>query len=98
MHLTKFERAAIAGGQRLILVLSTAMPHRPHGMDHMPRGKPVAFRDFGVAGSAAAEAATFGQKFWPGGAVDGAIDAAAAEQRAVRSVDDGVNVQGGDVG
>jgi hypothetical protein len=60
-------------------------------MNHMPRGKPVALGDFGIAGGAATEAATFGQQLRPGGAMDGAVDAAAAKQRFIRGVDNGVN-------
>jgi hypothetical protein len=37
------------------------------------------------------EHAAFGEKPGPGGTVDGAIDATAAEQRGIRGVDDGVN-------
>ena len=44
------------------------------------------------------ERAAFGQQFGPGRAMDRAIDAATAEQRSVRGVDDGVNAQGRDVG
>ena len=67
-------------------------------MDHMPRREPVAFGDLGVAGGAAAERTAFGQKLWPRGAMDRAVDAAAAEKRRVRGVDDGVNAQCRDVG
>ena len=44
------------------------------------------------------ERAAFGQQFGPGRAMDRAIDAATAEQRSIRRVDDGVNAQRGDVG
>src|SRR5262249_30951642 len=51
----------------------------------------------GGAGVAAAERATFGEQVRPGGAMDGAIDAAAAEQRSVGGVDDGPHIERGDV-
>jgi hypothetical protein len=44
------------------------------------------------------ERAAFGKKFGPGRAMDRPIDAATAEQRRVRRVDDSVNAQACDVG
>ncbi len=58
----------------------------------------MAAGDLGAAGRAAAERAAFVQQVGSGGAMDGAVDAAAAEQRAVGGVDDGVDVKRGDVG
>jgi len=57
----------------------------------MPSGQPVTFCDFGVAGGTTAKAAAFGQKLRTGRAMDGAVDTAAAEQRLIGGVDDGVN-------
>ena len=62
-------------------------------MDHVLRGQAVAERDLGVAGGAAAERAAFAQQLRPGGAVDRAVDPAAAEQRVVRGVDDRVDLE-----
>jgi hypothetical protein len=98
MGLAEFDRAGVAGCQRLIFVLASAVPHRPDGMNHMPRQQTVTPGDFGAAGLAAMERAAFGQQLRPGRAMDRTIDAATAEQRRVRSVDDGVNAQGRDVG
>src|SRR6266852_6443430 len=67
-------------------------------MNHMPRRQPITVGDFGVAGLAAMEHAAFGKKFGPGRAMDGAIDAAAAQHRRVRSVHDRVNAERRDVG
>jgi hypothetical protein len=97
MGLAEFDRADIAGHERLIFAPASAVP-QPDGMNHMPRRQTVTPCDFGVAGLAAMERAAFGQKFGPGRAMDRAIDAATAEQRRVRSVDDGVNAQGSDIG
>ena len=91
MGLTQFDGAGVARGQQCILALAAAVPDRAHGMDHMPRRQPIAQGDFGAAGLAAMEAAAFGEKFGSRRAMDRAIDAAAAEQRRVRGVDDGVN-------
>jgi hypothetical protein len=60
-------------------------------MNHMPRRQPISQGDFGAAGLAAMERAAFGEKLGAGGAMDRAVDATAAKQGRVRSVDDGVN-------
>jgi hypothetical protein len=91
MRLTEFERAPIAGGQRLVLAAGSAMPHRTYGMNHMSRREQITAGDFRVACRAAAEDAAFGPQLRPGGAMYRTVDASAAEQRTVRGVDDGVN-------
>ena len=88
----------VARRQRLIFALAAAVPDRTDGMNHMPRRQPITLGDFGVAGLAAMERAAFGQQLGPGRAMDRAIDAAAAEQRGIRGVDDGVNAKRRDVG
>ena len=62
-------------------------------MDDVPGFEAIAAGDLGGAGVAAAERATFGEKLGPGGAMDGAVDAAAAEQRPVGGVDDGPDIE-----
>jgi hypothetical protein len=49
-------------------------------MNHMPRRKPVTSGDLGAAGLAAVQRAAFGEKLRARGAMDGAVDAATAEQ------------------
>lgn len=44
------------------------------------------------------QGAAFGKQFGTGSPMDRAIDAAPAEQRRIRGVDDGVNAQTGDIG
>jgi hypothetical protein len=94
----KLDRTAIARGEMFILPTMAAVPDRPNGMDHMPRWKEISLGDFGVAGFAAIERAALGQQLGPGRVMDCAIDAAPAEQRRIRGVDDGVNAQACDVG
>ncbi len=94
----QFDRAAIARCQHFIFALASAMPHRADGMNHVPCKQPMSFGDFGIAGGAALKLATFGQKLRSCPAVDCTIHAAAAEQRCIRGVDDGVNAQARDVG
>jgi hypothetical protein len=91
VDLTELKPAAIAGAKQRIFVLMAAVPDRADGMDHVFGGEPVAHGDLGVAGFAAAKRAAFGEQLGPGGAVDGAIDATAAEQRGIRGVDNRVN-------
>ena len=67
-------------------------------MNHMPRRQPITSGNLGVAGLAAIQGAAFGEKLRPGGPMDRAIDAPAAEQRGVGGVDDGVNAKRRDVG
>ena len=67
-------------------------------MDHVPGLEAITARDLGAAGVAAAERTAFGQQFRPSRAVNGAIDAAAAEQRAVGGIHDCIDIERGDVG
>src|SRR3954451_3677254 len=73
------------------------MPDRSDRVNDMPGGKSVAFGDLGIACCAATEGTAFSQQLRPGRAMNRAVDTAAAEQRFIRSVDDGVNVKCGDV-
>ena len=61
MGLAEFDRAGVAGRQRLIFALASVVPHRPDGMNHMPCRQTITFGDFGVAGLAAMQRAAFGQ-------------------------------------
>src|SRR5581483_12083980 len=70
-----------------------AAPHRTDGVNHVARAQAEAGRHLGVAGLAAAERAARLEQFAPGRAMDRAVHAAAAEQRRVGGVDDGVDVQ-----
>src|SRR5262249_22628654 len=92
------QRRAVTGRKQVVLALAAAAPHRPDRVDDVLGFETIAAGDLGRAGGAAAERATLGEKVRGGGAVDGAIDAAAAEQRSVGGVDDGLDIEGGDVG
>jgi hypothetical protein len=67
-------------------------------VDDVPGRQPVPAGNLGRAGIAAVKPAAFGQQIRSGRAMDRAVDPAAAEQRAVRRVDDGVDRERGDVG
>ncbi len=92
------QRAAVAGGERRGLACRAAAPDGPHGVDDEARRQVEAVGDHGVTGRALADdPAGRLQALGPGGAVDGAVDATAAPQVAVRRVDDGVDPFGCDV-
>jgi hypothetical protein len=91
VRLAQLHGAAVTGRERLVLAFAAALPDRADGMNDVPRRKPVAMGDLGVAGLAATKGAAFGEQPRPGCAMDCAIDPAAAKQRGVRGIDDGVN-------
>ena len=92
-----FQRARVAGAEQRVFVAGAAAPHRTHGVDDVARRQPVAGGDPGIAGGAAAQGAAFVEQAGPGGAVDGAVDPAAAEQRSVGGVDDRVHGERGEI-
>jgi hypothetical protein len=87
----ELDRTAIARGKLLVLPTITTVPNGSDGMDHMPSRQEISFGDLGIAGFAAVERPAFGQQLRPGRVMDRTIDAAPAEQRRIRRVDDGVN-------
>ncbi len=97
MRLAKLQRTAIAGRKQILFAELAAIPHRPNGVDHVFRRKPVSPGDLGVTGLAAVEHAALGHKLGTGGAMNGAIDPAPAQERRIGRVDDGVNAQRGDI-
>ena len=66
-------------------------------MDNPFGGQIKCRRDFGLPRFAAAQGAASLQQARPRGAVYGAVHPAAAQQRAVGRVDNGVRFQGGDI-
>src|SRR6188472_1569537 len=92
------ERGAIAGREQLLLALVAAAPDRPHRVDDVSGLEAIAAGDLGGAGLAAAQRPALGQKLAARRAMNGAVNAAAAEQRPVGGVDDGIDVERGDVG
>jgi hypothetical protein len=66
-------------------------------MDDMARFQPIALGDLGFAGPAAVQCAAFGEQFGTGGAMDGTIDAATAQQRFIRGIDDRIDIEPRDV-
>ena len=77
--------------------MRAAPPARADRMDDVARGQAIAFGDPGLAGGAAAQCAALLKELPPGGAVDGAVHSAAAQQRLVGRVHDGVHREPGNV-
>ncbi len=98
LRLTKLDRAAIAGCQCLGFTLPAALPDRTDRMNDVACRKVITFGDLDVAGLATIKRAAFRNEFRASDAMDRAVNAAATEQRCIRSVDDGVNAQRRDVG
>ena len=98
MRCTKPDHAGVAGGEQLILAAIAAVPDRSHRVDHVPCRQTIASGNFGISGGAATKRAAFGKQLRAGRAVNSAVDAATAQQRRIRGVDDGVNAERGDVG
>ena len=87
----------MARGKRLGFLVGAAPPDRADGVDHMPGRQTVAGGRLCLSRAAAAEPAAFRGQLRPGGSVDRAVDAAAAEQRAVGGIHDRVDCLSSDV-
>ena len=98
MALAQFDGAGVTRGERGIFALAALIPNRTDGMNHMPCRQPITSGNFGAAGLAPIQGTAFGEKLRSSRAMDGAIDAPAAEQRGIPGVDDGVNAKRRDVG
>src|ERR1700730_11289976 len=93
----KLKRMAIAAGEQFVLARRSAVPHGADGMDHVARGQTVTVRDLGVASGAALKRPALGEEIGSGGAMDGAVDTAAAQERSIRGVDNGGDREPGNV-
>src|SRR5260221_1800873 len=85
----KLEAAPVAGREQLRLPARPAVPDRADGVDHMLRRQSIAAGDLRVARGAAAERTAISQQLLTRGAMDCAVDPAAAEQASVRGAYDG---------
>jgi hypothetical protein len=70
---------------------------RPDRVDDVARRQPIAGRHPRLPDRAAAERAALGQQFRSGGSMNRSVHTASAEQAGVRRVDDGVDLEAGDV-
>jgi len=95
---SNLQSRAIAGRKQFVLRRLAAAPDRADGVDHMFRRQTITARDLRRAGITAAERSAFGEQIGTGGAVDRPVYAAAAKQRTVRCIDDGIDAERRDVG
>src|SRR5262245_37301707 len=88
---------AIASGKQHVFATLPTGPHWSDRVDHVARRKPEARRDLRLPRLAAAKpGASLGERR-PCGTVDGAADAAAGGQHRVGGIDDGMDLEPGDV-
>ena len=92
------EALRVAARQERILVVVAVPPDRPDGVDDVARRQAEAGRHHGMAGRTRARSPGSGRQLRPGRSMDRPVDAATTRQGAVRGVDDGVDIQGRDVG
>ena len=79
MRLRQRQSVAVAAGKQPVLAAFAAAPDRPHGVDHVTRRQPEAWGDLRFSSVAAAEPRAGRAKLRARGAVDGPVDAPAAE-------------------
>jgi hypothetical protein len=96
--LAEFNGPTIARRKRLIFAVTASVPDWSDGVDYMPRRQTIGLGDLGVAGFATIQHAAFDGELGPGRAMNRAVNTAAAQQRRIGGVDDGVNAQRRDVG
>ncbi len=87
------EACLIAGGEELGFAVVAVVPYGTHRVDDVFRRQAVTFGDLGLARFATAEGHAFFQQGGAGGSMDGAVDAASAEQGFVGGVYDGVHLE-----
>jgi hypothetical protein len=87
----------VARRELLLLALAAPAPDRSDGVEHVPRPQTTGTCCLGVARPATAELSALPQDRRAAGAVDGAVDAAAAEQRRIGGVHDRMHILLGDV-
>ena len=80
------ETTPITTREQFILAVMAVVPDRADGVNDPLGGKFVTACDFGLTRRATAERAAFRQQLRPGGAMDGAIHTAAAEQCCVGGI------------
>src|SRR5204862_6742611 len=91
------QAGAVAAGQNVRFACIAAAPYRTDRMNDMPGWQPIAAGEPCLSRWAAADLAALGEEFRAGGAVNRAIDPAAAEQRGIGGIDDRVDLPAGDI-
>jgi len=94
----KFHGAAIARCQQFRLAVHATAPDWANGVNDVLGGQPVARGEFCLAGLAASQETALVEQVRSGGTMNRTINATATEERRVRSIDDRVDGERGDVG
>jgi len=87
----EFKTAAVAACEEIVFIAVASMPDGADGVEDPFGRESETGSGLGVAGGAALKFAAGSKKFGAGGAMNGSIDAATAEERGIRGVHDRVN-------
>src|SRR5450830_1662175 len=93
----KQKTVLVAPGQQGVFIVSAPTPYRPDDVNHPRSAEPVATGDFSLTRGTAGERAAGRQQFGARGGMDGAIHAAAPEERGIGRVHDRVHRLPGNV-
>jgi hypothetical protein len=93
----KRQAVAVAGSKLPVLAALPAAPNRSNRVDHVTRGQAEARGDLRLTSGATAKFGACLGKIGACGTVDRAADAAAGSQHLIGGIDDGIDVQPGDV-
>jgi hypothetical protein len=94
---SEFETPPITGCEPFVFVAISSVPNRTHGMEYPPGGQLKAGCGFGVSSGATVQPAAGFEQFRTCGTVDGAINAATAEQRGIGRVHNCIHGKPGDI-
>jgi hypothetical protein len=89
---------SITGSQGFFFPVISASPHRAYGVNNIPGGKFKTSGYSGLSGRASVKPAAGVEQLRTGGPVYGAIHTATPQQAAVGCIDNGICLNGGDVG
>src|SRR5438094_8539850 len=87
------KRISVTICQGLRLAMCPAMPDRSDGVDDESSGQTIATSDFRFTGFTAAKCTAFREQFRSSGAMNRAVDSAAAEKRRVRRVHNRIDLE-----
>ena len=94
---SEVENVPITSGEQPVLAALATAPNRSDSVDHVPGLEAESRRDLGLARLASAKRGASLLQIVARGAMDRTVNAASAKQALIGGVDDGVNVERGDV-
>ena len=93
----QLQRGTVGGNQQFPLPVISTPPDWAYRVNHVLSRQTVALGDLGLACGATAQGAALLQQLRPGGAVDGSVHAAPAQQAIFGGVDNGIHLHGGNI-